>query len=65
MDIYDTVEAHTLEGGEHISFKGSLLENIRVVDDTSAIVVIGYSHEEGDNQTLPLDPFDLVDLWSA
>lgn len=66
MDVYDEVEASTLEAGDQIVVDGDNLIEVRSVDDDIDVITVnGYSNDTGDLVTVTLDPDDLVPLWGV
>lgn len=68
IEVYDSVPAHTLDDGDRIVVinpEGAedYLEDIRVIQDTDAVMVKGYSHVTGDNEVYILDWEKEIDLW--
>lgn len=70
MNIYDTVEAHTIEVGDQIIIKGDPIEVTSIEEDPEAplegLIIKGYSHDTGDIATYDDVWFgDYVDLWAV
>lgn len=66
MNVYDAVEASTLEAGDQIVVDGDNLIEVRSVSDSvDVITVFGYSNDTGDLVTVVLDPNEIVPLWGV
>lgn len=69
METLDTVEAHTLEHGDVVTYvtrKGEHLLTVNsVLDLGDKVEVTGYSHESGDTVTKTFEPDDLFDIMGA
>lgn len=69
MNVIDTIEAYQLSAGDLVTYhdkKGEhTLEIKSVSDNTSVIVVTGYSHDTGDTVEKRFEPDDLLDLLGA
>lgn len=68
MNIYDTIEADSIEVGDQIIVDGDAIEVTFVGEsesDDSEIIVKGFSYESGDAVDYSL-PYDYtVDLWAV
>jgi len=68
INIHDSVPANTLEDGDRVVITNGegvedYLENVKVIKDTEAVMVKGYSYVTGDNEAYILDWDAMVGLW--
>lgn len=65
MNVYDVVNADSLEVGDCALIHLDEIEVTSIYDDGDIIMVKGYSHLSGDNVTYLLAPDTEVELWKA
>lgn len=66
FEIYDTVEAGTLEDGDQILWQDDILDSLIVENiDRDYVIVRGYSHVTGDHERYEIPVECAVDLWSV
>lgn len=68
IQILDTIQADQIEDGDQIAVYGDHLEDVTISDhatDPDLIVVMGYSHDEGDRVAYDVRYSDSVDVWSV
>lgn len=66
MEIYDTIDADQIEEGDQVLVNlDDPLEVSKVIDDGESVLIRGYSHLTGDNETYILGPKETVSLWRA
>ncbi len=70
MEIYDYTTLDCVEEGDQIAYTNDegaddLIEVTKVIDSGESILIKGYSHTTGDNETYILSPDTKVGLWSV
>lgn len=65
MIIVDTISADTIEVGDQVIIENDPVEvtDVRSTADVDEIVVVGFSHQSGDNVEYSLFADDYFDLW--
>lgn len=65
VNVYDFVNADTLEEGDQILYENDPIEVQGLIDSGDSIMVKGYSHLTGDSVIYILSPSTEVGLWSV